>query len=81
MSSEPKYTGMAKLFAIEEKQQREKAAKKVASENISSPENISPTEINAAPEILPAKPLKTSAAENSAAPAIFSRPEQHTYSE
>jgi hypothetical protein len=89
-SSEPKYTGMAKLFAIEEKQQREKAAQKAAAENISppalssvavdisAPEIPSPAEINAVPEIPPAKPLKTSAAEDSAAPAIFSRPEQHT---
>jgi len=29
MSSERKYTGMAKLFAIEEKQQKEKAAAKL----------------------------------------------------
>jgi hypothetical protein len=81
---------MAKLFAIEEKQQREKAAKKIASENLSPPaidsgavnfaptENTAPTEINSAPAILPAKPLKSSATEESAAPAIFSRPEQHT---
>ncbi len=36
MSSERKYTGMAKLFAIEEKQQKEKAAEKSAI-NTSSP--------------------------------------------
>ena len=94
MSSERKYTGMARLFAIEEKQQREKAAEKAASTappaTISPPEetaphaessplaNNSPAEINAAPEISPAKPLQTSAAESITAPAIFSRPEQHT---
>ncbi len=42
MSSERKYTGMAKLFAIEEKQQKEKAAEKSAI-NTSSP-TISRTE-------------------------------------
>jgi hypothetical protein len=44
MSSERKYTGMAKLFAIEEKQQKEKAAAKAA-ENISPPANFSPAEV------------------------------------
>lgn len=89
MSSERKYTGMAKLFAIEEKQQKERAAEKAA-ENISAPdkfagaENSSPPEIPAppenisAPEVIPPQPLKFSAAENISAPAIFSRPEQHT---
>jgi hypothetical protein len=95
MSSERKYTGMAKLFAIEEKQQKEKAAEKAAA-NISPPAiatppeeaapraessppaNPSPAEITASPEISPAQPLQTSAAESIAAPAIFSRPEQHT---
>jgi hypothetical protein len=101
MSSERKYTGMAKLFAIEARQQKEKAAERAAA-NISPPEistpaaessppekslphaessppaNISPAEINAAPEIPPAEPLKTSAAEIAAAPVIFSRPEHHT---
>ena len=101
MSSERKYTGMAKLFAIEEKQQKEKAAERAAANisppakttpgaGISPPEidsphaesappvNISPAEINAVAEISPAEPLQTSAAEASAAPVIFSRPEQHT---
>jgi len=41
MSSERKYTGMAKLFAIEEKQQKEKAAEKAAA-NISPPAIASP---------------------------------------
>jgi hypothetical protein len=41
MSSERKYTGMAKLFAIEEKQQKEKAAEK-ASAKTSASANISP---------------------------------------
>jgi DNA-binding Lrp family transcriptional regulator len=83
MSSERKYTGMAKLFAIEEKQQREKAAERAAA-NISPPEIISPPaksspgEIFSAPEISAPEPLQISAAENIAAPAIFSRPEQHT---
>jgi DNA-binding Lrp family transcriptional regulator len=95
MSSERKYTGMAKLFAIEEKQQKEKAAEK-ATANISPPAlsseavNTSPPEISsssakpspaeelAAPEISLAEPLQTSAAEPITAPAIFSRPEQHT---
>jgi hypothetical protein len=83
MSSERKYTGMAKLFAIEEKQQKEKAAAK-ASENSSPPENISPAVISAPaakispPEITPPQPLKTSAPEDISAPAIFSHPEQHT---
>ncbi|MBA2732984.1 MAG: replication protein, partial [Acidobacteria bacterium] len=95
MSSERKYTGMAKLFAIEEKQQREKAAEKAAA-NISPPaissapevtaagvisappENSTPAEIITAPEISTAQPLQISAAEPIAAPAIFSRPEQHT---
>jgi DNA-binding MarR family transcriptional regulator len=95
MSSERKYTGMAKLFAIEEKQQKEKAAEKAAanisppavftaSENTAPPEILSPpakpspAENIAAPEISSAKPLQTSAAEPITAPAIFSRPEQHT---
>jgi Bacteriophage replication protein O len=95
MSSERKYTGMAKLFAIEEKQQKEKAAEKAAA-NIappakssppeettphvepSPPVDISPAEINAPPEISAAQPLQTSAAEPITAPALFSRPEQHT---
>ena len=83
MSSERKYTGMAKLFAIEEKQQKEKAAAKAA-ENISPPanaspaENPSPAETVAAPEVIPLQPLKTSAPEDTSAPAIFSHPEQHT---
>jgi hypothetical protein len=94
MSSERKYTGMAKLFAIEEKQQREKAAEKAANieapAKFSPPEEITPhagiappaiisaAEIIAAPEISPAEPLQISAAEIITAPAIFSRPEQHT---
>jgi DNA-binding Lrp family transcriptional regulator len=95
MSSERKYTGMAKLFAIEEKQQKEKAAEKAAA-NISPPALLSgavntlppetsspaakpsPAENPAAPEISLAEPLQTSAAEPITAPAIFSRPEQHT---
>ena len=83
MSSERKYTGMAKLFAIEEKQQKEKAAAKAA-ENISPPVNfsaaeiVSPAEIVAPPEVTPLQPLKTSAPEDASAPAIFSHPEQHT---
>lgn len=83
MSSERKYTGMAKLFAIEEKQQQEKAAAKAA-ENISPPAIISPAvnsapaENIAAPEITSRQPLKTSAPENISPPAIFSHPEQHT---
>src|ERR671933_620926 len=43
MSSERQYPGMAKLFAIEEKQQREKAAEKAA-EKISPPEYFAPPE-------------------------------------
>jgi hypothetical protein len=95
MSSERKYTGMAKLFAIEEKQQKEKAAEKAAAKTtppvnssaaveISPPEQISPAAISspteniAATETSTAEPLKTSVAEEIAAPAIFSRPEQHT---
>jgi DNA-binding Lrp family transcriptional regulator len=95
MSSERKYTGMAKLFAIEEKQQREKAAEKAAAnispavesseaeipsppEIFSPPAKPSPAETIAAPEISPAEPMQTSAAELITAPAIFSRPEQHT---
>jgi Bacteriophage replication protein O len=95
MSSERKYTGMAKLFAIEEKQQKEKAAEKAtanitapakssppeeitASAKSSPPVDNSPAEINSAPEISPPQPLQTSAAESITAPAIFSRPEQHT---
>jgi hypothetical protein len=83
MSSERKYTGMAKLFAIEEKQQKEKAAAK-ATENISAPANSSaavnsaPAAIISAPEITPPQPLKISAAENISPPEIFSHPEQHT---
>jgi DNA-binding Lrp family transcriptional regulator len=89
MSSERKYTGMAKLFAIEEKQQKEKAAEKAAAnisppaiflppEEIAPPASISPAAIITPPEISPAQPLQTSAAEPITAPAIFSRPEQHT---
>jgi hypothetical protein len=101
MSSERKYTGMAKLFAIEEKQQREKAAEKAAANisapakalpreeasppeevtlpaKTSAPETNAPAEINTAPESSPVQPLQTSAAESITAPAIFSRPEQHT---
>jgi hypothetical protein len=95
MSSERKYTGMAKLFAIEERQQKEKAAERAAAKTsppenstpaakssppveFTAPEIVSPAEVIAAPEISPAEPLQTSAAEASAAPVIFSRPEQHT---
>jgi Bacteriophage replication protein O len=89
MSSERKYTGMAKLFAIEERQQREKAAEKAAAissapvessppEKIAAPEIIIPPEKSSPPEIQALQPLKTSAAEDIAAPVIFSRPEQHT---
>jgi hypothetical protein len=95
MSSERKYTGMAKLFAIEEKQQREKAAEKAAANItapekiaapaiVSPPENSTATEISSpaanisAPAILPPEPLQIAGAEIFAAPAIFSRPEQHT---
>jgi len=83
MSSERKYTGMAKLFAIEEKQQKENAAAKAAENtsppaNFSAAENTSPDEIIAPPEIIPLQPLKTSAPEDISAPAIFSHPEQHT---
>src|SRR4051812_39619973 len=95
MSSERKYTGMAKLFAIEERQQREKAAEKASAnitapakpsgavnilppENISPAANTSPAETVAAPAIAPAEPLQFAAAEAVTAPAIFSRPEQHT---
>lgn len=83
MSSERKYTGMAKLFAIEEKQQKEKAAAKAAediaaAEDISPHANSSPAENSSAPEIPPLQPLKIAAAENPSAPAIFSHPEQHT---
>ena len=89
MSSERKYTGMAKLFAIEEKQQREKAAEKAAEniaapvesappEKIAAPETVSSAAIPAPPEIPPLQPLQTSAAEEIAAAVIFSRPEQHT---
>lgn len=77
MSSERKYTGMAKLFAIEEKQQKEKAAAKAA-ENISPPANFSPAETVAPPEVIPLQPLKTLAPEDISAPAIFAHPEQHT---
>lgn len=89
MSRERKYTGMAKLFAIEEKQQKEKAAEKAAAnisppaiasppEATASPVAFSPAEIIAPPEISPAQPLQTSAAEPITAHVIFSRPEQHT---
>ena len=59
MSSERKYTGMAKLFAIEEKQQKEKAAEKAAA-NIAAPANLSgaanssASEISAPPETISA---------------------------
>jgi DNA-binding Lrp family transcriptional regulator len=80
---------MAKLFAIEEKQQKERAAEKAAANttapaNISGAVNSSPPEIISggenisAPEVLPIQPLKISAAANISAPAIFAHPEQHT---
>src|SRR5215213_8132283 len=82
MSSERKYTGMAKLFAIEEKQQREKAAEKAAAnaprEKIAAPAIVAAAEKIAAPAILPLEPLQFAEAEKIAAPAIFSRAEQHT---
>jgi DNA-binding Lrp family transcriptional regulator len=89
MSSERKYTGMAKLFAIEEKQQKEKAAER-ASANILPTEKSAPAENIAAPAIsappanisapakVPPQPLQFSGAEISAPPAIFAHPEQHT---
>ncbi|HWT03730.1 MAG TPA: replication protein [Pyrinomonadaceae bacterium] len=74
MSSERKYTGMAKLFAIEEKQQKEKAAEKAAA-NISAPEKSAPAAESSSPEIPTARaefspPVNTSAAEINAAPEI-----------
>lgn len=89
MSSERKYTGMAKLFAIEEKQQKERAAEKAAknitaAENAAGAANSSPAEIFAgaenisAAEIIPVQPLQFAGAENISAPANISRPELHT---
>ncbi len=49
MSSERKYTGMAKLFAIEERQQKEKAAERAAA-NISGAEKFTPAEKSSSPE-------------------------------
>ena len=80
---------MAKLFAIEERQQREKAAEKAAAnisapvesappEEITAPDIISPAEDISPPEIHALQPLQISAAEEIAAAVIFSRPEQHT---
>lgn len=67
MSSERKYTGMAKLFAIEEKQQKEKAAEKAAA-------NISPPAISSSPEII--APLAESTPPEISSPAeIISPPE------
>jgi DNA-binding Lrp family transcriptional regulator len=83
MSSERKYTGMAKLFAIEEKQQQEKAAEKAAA-NILPPAKSAPAEIIAgaedisAPAITMGQPLQIAAPEDISAPAIFAHPEQHT---
>jgi hypothetical protein len=68
MSSERKYTGMAKLFAIEEKQQKEKAAEKAAA-NISPPAISSPPEV-IAPPAESAPPANFSPAEIIAAPEI-----------
>jgi DNA-binding Lrp family transcriptional regulator len=68
MSSERKYTGMAKLFAIEEKQQKEKAAEK-ASANISPPALSSEAANISSPEVF-SPPVKPSPAENLAAPEI-----------
>ena len=77
MSSERKYTGMAKLFAIEEKQQKERAAEKAA-KNIAAPANSSGAANISAPEIIAIQPLKISGAANISAPEEFSHPEQHT---
>lgn len=68
MSSERKYTGMAKLFAIEEKQQKEKAAEKAAA-NISPPAITSPPE-EIAPSAESIPPANISPAETIAAPEI-----------
>jgi DNA-binding Lrp family transcriptional regulator len=67
MSSERKYTGMAKLFAIEETQQREKAAAKAAA-NIPAPAETSGAENTSPPETI-APSAKPSGA------AIISAPE------
>ncbi len=68
--SERKYTGMAKLFAIEERQQKEKNAAHAAKapENISPPVKSSPAEIFAAHEETTAPAIIPPPA-----PEIFSR--------
>lgn len=68
MSSERKYTGMAKLFAIEEKQQKEKAAERAAA-NISAPEKSAPAANISTPEEF-SSPANISPAEIFAAPEI-----------
>jgi hypothetical protein len=87
--SERKYTGMAKLFAIEERQRqekaREKASAKIAPPAISSPDETSappavfaPAETTAPRAISPPQPPQIAPAEIAAPPAIFAHPEQHT---
>jgi DNA-binding Lrp family transcriptional regulator len=67
MSSEQKYTGMAKLFAIEERQRKEKSAEKPISA-ATAPEIIAPAEAIA-------PPATSSAPVNPSAPANLSAPE------
>jgi DNA-binding Lrp family transcriptional regulator len=89
MSGERKYTGMAKLFAIEEKQQKERAAEKAAAkipppaktapaEIIAAPAISSPPAEIAAPAILVAQPLQIAGAAIFSPPEKFAHPEQHT---
>jgi hypothetical protein len=61
MSSERKYTGMAKLFAIEEQQQKEKAAEKASA-------NISPTPVVSTPVEI--TPVETTAGLKNSSPLL-----------
>ena len=73
MSSERKYTGMAKLFAIEEKQQKEKAAERAAA-NISAPAKSTPVAESSPPEE-PTPHVTSSAPENISPAEINAAPE------
>jgi DNA-binding Lrp family transcriptional regulator len=83
MSGERKYTGMAKLFEIEERRQREKAAEQapaiISPAATSAPHEIVSPGANISPgEISPPQPVQFAPGEISAPPAILARPEQHT---
>src|SRR5215208_3265352 len=73
MSNERKYTGMAKLFAIEEKQQKEKAAERAAANT--SPPAMSSAAAESSTPAIPAPHAETAPPANISPAEIKTPPE------